>query len=196
MRPTPASAVRPRLARVRHRLGLDGNELRRDVDRRQRRIGLVLLLLFAAAGWLFAARAGSLAYDRGLRLEQRDAATRHAVTATLTRVDAGTRGRTVTAEWTDAGGAHRIGTFTTWQAVDGGQQRRIWIGADGRPSLEPSRRHERTVSEAVLAGSAAAAAGAGLPLLLAYQGVRRACDRRRYRQWDLEWAEFCRPSTR
>lgn len=182
MKPT---GVRAGLGRLRRRIGFDGNELRRDVDRRQRAAGLLLLLLFVGAGLPVCWQIARNAYDSGVRAERYEAVTRHRVDATVLKVDDLASGHRVTVTWREPGGRVRTGSYDTWYRAVAGEHLKLWAGPAGVSDVEP-RRHARTVGEAVGAGLGAATT-AGVPVLVAYLVVRRRADRRRDRFWDAEW---------
>ncbi|GAA0239319.1 hypothetical protein GCM10009527_039900 [Actinomadura nitritigenes] len=182
MKPT---GVRAGVGRLRRRIGFDGNELRRDVDRRQRAAGLLLLLLFLGVGPPVCWRIARNAYDSGVRAERYEAATRHEVDATVLKVDDLASGHRVTVTWREPGGQARTGSYDTWYRAVAGEHLKLWAGPAGASDVEP-RRHARTVGEAVGAGLGAATT-AGIPVLVAYLVIRRRSDVRRDRLWDAEW---------
>ncbi|WP_141576779.1 hypothetical protein [Actinomadura sp. WMMA1423] len=185
--------ARTRADRLRRRCGFDGNPLRRHVDRVQWRIGLLLLLVFLVAAPVVCAHVVGPVHGAGVRAERYEAATRHRVDATVIGVRPLESGREVTAAWTDPDGASRTGHYTSWKATQLGERRELWAGPGGRLGETGPRKHMRTIGDDVSAG-AAAATGAGLPLLALYLLLRHRCDRRRYRRWDEEWADFDRRS--
>ncbi|GLZ10963.1 hypothetical protein Acsp04_11980 [Actinomadura sp. NBRC 104425] len=195
MRGFGAGGAAPPLRRLRRRLGLERNELRRRVDRVQRAIALALLVLLLATAPAVAAWCGGLAYDAGLRAERREHAQRQQVWATVVATGGiASSGdqyvhETVQAVWPRAAdGRTRTGTLPSWKGAAVGDRKRIWVDREGRPTVRP-RPHSRTVTDAVYAG-AAAALGVGAPVLLAYVVVRRRCDRYRDRMWDAAWARM------
>jgi hypothetical protein len=184
--------LRTGLDRVRRRCGFDRNELRREVDRRQRKAALWLLALYLAVAPAAALVAGRLTHDHGIRAERDERASRHQVTATVLepgRQTLASRKRTVVT-WTEADGSRHTGSAVTWRG-DGakGERQRIWVDDDsGRPVVKPRDR-----SQTVLATGAAgigALTGLAVPPLLVYGTVRRRCDRRRYREWDAAWSRL------
>lgn len=183
-----------RLVRLRRRLGLERNGLRRRVDRVQRLVALGLLLLLLAAAPPVAALAVSWSYDAGTHAEKAERASRQQVVATVT--SAGGVGssddryihETVQATWPGPGGEPRVGTLPTWKNAKAGAQRTIWVDRNGDMTVRP-RPHSRTVTDAVYAG-AAAVLGCALPVLCAYVLVRRRCDRHRDALWEAAWARL------
>ncbi|TDC89463.1 hypothetical protein [Actinomadura sp. 7K507] len=182
------------LTRLRRRLGLERNELRRRVDRVQRAIALGLLVLLLGVAPPLAAWAASWSYEAGVRAENAERANRRLVVATVTATGATSSSgdryihETVQATWRGAGGEPRAGTLPSWKNAKIGAQRRIWVDRDGAPTVRP-RPHSRTVTDAAYAG-AAAVLGCGLPVLLVYALVRRRCDRHRYDLWEAGWARM------
>lgn len=181
--------------RLRRRLGLERNELRRGVDRVQRAVALALLVLLLVAAPPVAAWCGGLAYDAGLRAERQEHAQRQKVWATVVATGgfaaAGERyvHETVRATWPrPVDGRPRTGTLPSWKGAEVGARKQIWVDREGRLAVRP-RPHSRTVTDAVYAGGAAALA-VGAPVLLAYVVVRRRCDRYRDRMWDAAWARM------
>ncbi|NYD45015.1 hypothetical protein BJY14_000998 [Actinomadura luteofluorescens] len=182
-----------RADRLRRRCGFDGNALRRKVDRTQWRAGLLLLLLFLVVAPVACAHVVWSVHTAGVRAERYEAATRHRIDATVVGVTPLESGREVTVVWTGADGAPHTGRYTSWRATAIGQHRVLWTGPrHGLGEMGP-RKHVRTIGDDVSA-AAAAVAVTGLPPLTVYLLVRWGCDRRRYRQWDEEWADFDRRS--
>ncbi|MWA01090.1 hypothetical protein F8568_012010 [Actinomadura sp. LD22] len=180
--------------RLRRRLGLEHNELRRPIDRVQRMFALGLLLLMLAAAPPLAFWAGAWSYRAGSGAERAERAQRHQVVATVTSTGGiGSSGdryihETVQARWPGAGGTTRTGTLPAWKNAKVGAHRTIWIDAKGDPTVRP-RPHSRTVTDAAYAATAAVL-GVGLPILLAYVLVRHRCDHRRDEMWEADWARM------
>ncbi|MFB4315547.1 hypothetical protein [Actinomadura sp. 21ATH] len=185
--------------RLRRRLGLERNVLRRPVDRAQRRIAVGLLVLLVAIAVPLASWAAAWAYDLGSRAERAERAERREVVATVVATG-GTSSRdpyyvheTLQATWARPepgpdGERTRTGTLPSWKDAEVGQTRRIWVDREGAPAVRP-RPHSRTVTDAMYAAFAATLA-AGAPVLLAYLLVRRRCDRHRDALWDAAWARM------
>ena len=182
------------LARLRRRLGLERNELRRGIDRVQRAIALCLLVLLLAAAPPLAAWTTSLSYAAGNRAEHAERVSRHQVVATVTSTGGiGSSGaryvhETVQARWPGVDGKTRTGTLPSWKNAKLGAQRTIWVDRQGDPTVRP-RPHSRTVTDAAYAG-AATALGCAVPVLLGYVVVRRRCDRYRDEMWEADWARM------
>ncbi|MBT2212693.1 MULTISPECIES: hypothetical protein [Actinomadura] len=185
MRPT---GRRPSLDRLRRRIGFDRNDLRRSVDRGQWMLGIALLMLFLSLAPPLCLRAGRAAYGSGVDAERSEAATRHRVEATVVKVDHRRSGRALTVTWRDPDGTARTGSFTAFRGGTVGEHRAVWAGPSGVTD-EPPQRHARTIADALTAVLGAAAA-LGAPLLGVYLLVRYRCDRRRYRAWAAEWAQW------
>lgn len=179
--------------RLRRRVGLERNELRRRVDRVQRLAALCLLAVLLAAAPPLAAWSAGWSYRQGTRAERAERADRHQVAATVLAaggVPAGDRyiHETVRGQWPGPGGGLRTGELPSWKNAVPGAQRRIWVDREGEPTVRP-RSHGRTVTDAAYAGLAGVLV-AGAPLLLAYWAVRRRCDRHRDALWDAAWARM------
>lgn len=185
--------ARTRADRLRRRCGFDGNGLRRRVDRIQWRAGLLLLLLFLVVAPTACAHVVWSVHSAGVRAERYEAATRHRVDATVVGVTPLESGREINVIWTGADGAPHTGRYTSWRATAIGEHRVLWTGPHHSLGEMGPRKHARTVGDEVSAGVAVLAV-TGLPPLTVYLMVRLGCDRRRYRQWDEEWADFDRRS--
>ncbi|WP_067461227.1 Rv1733c family protein [Actinomadura macra] len=179
-----------RLNRWRRSCGFDDNDLRRDVDRNQRMLGLLLLITFLAVAPPVCVRVSQAVYSSGVRAERHEALTRHRVDATVVKVDNLRSGRQVTVVWDDRNGSRRTGSYTTWHGASVGGHPKVWADS-ATVGDEPPRRHAQTIADTLVTGPSVTAA-LGLPLLGAYALVRRRCDLRRYRLWDAEWAAFDR----
>jgi hypothetical protein len=84
-----ATTMRARANRWRRSCGFDGNDLWRDVDRRQWRLGLLLLMVFLSATPPLCAHVVQAVYGSGVRTEHHQGATRHRVEAITTAAGAG-----------------------------------------------------------------------------------------------------------
>jgi hypothetical protein len=183
-----ATTMRARANRWRRSCGFDGNDLWRDVDRRQWRLGLLLLMVFLSATPPLCAHVVQAVYGSGVRTEHHQGATRHRVEAIVVKVrEAGGR-REVTVAWAGADGMRQTGDFTTWRGAEDGERLILWAGPEGI-SITPPRRRAQTVIHTTAAGAGVGLA-TGLPLLGLYRLARKRCDRRRYQLWDVEWARF------
>ncbi|WP_131738934.1 Rv1733c family protein [Actinomadura roseirufa] len=177
--------------RLRRRLGLERNALRRPIDRVQRRAALALLMLLIVAGPPLAALAAAWSYESGVHAERAERASRHQVTATVTATggigSAGDRyvHETVQASWPGHQGKVVNGTLPSWKKAKVGAVRTIWVDRNDEPSVRP-RPHGRTLTDASYAG-VATVLGLSMPLLLTYALVRRRCDRHRDALWEADW---------
>lgn len=179
--------------RLRRRLGMERNELRRRVDRVQRAIALGLLVLLVGVAVPLAAWAVSWAHQSGVRAEKAERADRHQIVATVSSTGPTASGErylqeTLKVTWRGAGGEPRSATLPGWKGAEVGEQRQIWVDRDGDPAFPP-RPHSRTVTDAAYAG-AAAVLGCSLPILLVHHLVRRRCDRHRDELWEAAWARM------
>ncbi|HEY8481807.1 MAG TPA: hypothetical protein VIL71_18430 [Spirillospora sp.] len=177
-----------RIDRWRRRFGFDTNDLRRPVDRVQWRVGLLLLAVFLGVTPPLTAHVAAHVHDAGERAERRDAATWRRVDATVVEVGALRAGHRVTVTWTEPDGTRRSGDFTTMKPVRPGDPVLVWT-RDGAVTAARPGRHGLTVVDTVAAGTGVVLA-TGLSLLGVYLLVRRRCDRRRDRLWDVAWARF------
>src|SRR6188472_92257 len=120
------------VVRLRRRLGLEPNGLRRRVDRVQRLVALGLLLLLLGAAPPLAALAASWSYGAGTHAENAERANRHQVVATVTSIGGvGSSGdryihETVQATWPGPNGEPRVGTLPSWKNAKAGAHRTIW----------------------------------------------------------------------
>lgn len=196
MRRLGIGSIRARADRLRRRCGFDHNDLRRDVDRKQRLIALGLIVFYLGATPIAAAKTGQLAYDRGIRTERHETSTRHLVTATV--IEPGSQRletrRATWVTWTEPDGTTHTGATIIWRGERRiGERQKIWINTRGQPTVPP-----RTRSQTVIDGWATAMAtsiGVALPLLAIYTLLRQRYDRRRDRDWDTAWARLDTHST-
>ncbi|SEG59050.1 hypothetical protein SAMN04489712_10743 [Thermomonospora echinospora] len=192
MRRPEGGKVPTRLGRLRRRLGFDRNGMRRRIDRVQWAVGLALAAVFLMVAPILATWAGTWSYDRGMRGESHERATRRQVVATVTGpgVASGERylSQTVQATWRAPDGTPRTGRIPAWKDAGQGARRHLWVDGAGHPTSRP-RPHSRTVVDAGYAALGATLA-AGLPLLGVYGLVRRRCDRVRDALWDEEWSRI------
>lgn len=180
--------MKRRMDRWRRRFGFDANDLRRDVDRTQWRIGVGLLMIFLCLAPPLAVQGAGHVYDSGVRAERREAAEWRRVEAVIVEVEPLRAGHRVTVTWNEPDGTRRWGDFTTWSRYRVGDLVPAWAG-HGTVAATPPGRHGETVLTAAAAGAGVAAA-VGLPLLGLYLLVRRRYDRRRDLIWETAWAWF------
>jgi hypothetical protein len=183
-----------RLARA---LGLDGNPLRRRVDRAESAIAIGLAVLFLACAPLLAIWASQWSRQAG-QDEQRAQRAWHQISAVTLEAaplppaqqlyalqwnDA-----QVLAQWTTPGGATRTGEILTMAGTQAGQSVRIWVTPAGEltgPPLSPDQLSLRVMVATGLTPAGLAAALLGLGCV-----VRWVLNRRRLAAWESDWARF------
>jgi len=177
--------------RLARRLGLDGNPLRRRIDRIAACLAALLMAVFligapmlsmAAVRWVgHAAAAG-----------QRAARSWRQVPAVLPRgaplLAVGEVFSTswVPARWTAPDGQERAGRIPVSSRLAAGRTVRLWVDTAGSPTGLPPSHGAAVASEALAAAFASVALGAVL-WWLAGAG-RRVLDRRRLAAWEAAWA--------
>jgi len=173
------------------RFGCHRNAMRRPLDRTQTIIGLGLFLLFLVLGAIVVAGAVQRVYDAGVRAERHESATRHQVDAIVVGRDAtraGVSGQVLGSpdhvQWRAADGSRRTDVVDTGKRP--GQHVTFWVDNSGAISRTPQN-HTQTAGTAGFAGAGGLAAVAA-PLALGYALIRRRFDRRRFAEWDDEWA--------
>ncbi|MER6786638.1 hypothetical protein ABT330_18815 [Streptomyces sp. NPDC000658] len=174
------------------RRGGDASEgaksLRRASDRFERWFSRVLLVLLVVGLPTAAISAGLAAYEASMRTVRVQAAERHQVTARLTSAVEGgdwTK-RPAQVRWTDADGRVRTGAALVKPGTAAGAAVRVWVDREGNVATAPTSTLNATSSGWLIGGLTAfgVVAGSGA----ARAGMRRVLDRRRYAQWDAEWA--------
>ncbi|MFB4298561.1 hypothetical protein [Actinomadura sp. NTSP31] len=176
--------------RRRRSCGFDTNDLRREVDRLQWFLGLVLLIAGIGVASMTAAYVGRAAYVSGIRTERHEAATFHKVDAVVEKVRDGQRDRDLTVAWIASDGSHRSGTYESWRGASVGDHVRVWAGPAGVREDRP-RSHARTIDDTAARTTSTTAATAAV-FAGGYWLLRRRLDRVRYGQWDAAWADFDR----
>jgi hypothetical protein len=195
--------------RILRRIGLDGNPLRRTIDRVEAWITVVIVVAFMlivpATIWC----TGRAAYAAGMRTEQVERAHRHRTEAVLL-ADAGsdaiadtppvrqgaapartgttTTGVRTPAHWTSADGSSHRGSVLADERARAGQWVPVWTDAHGDLTDPPQQRVQtcvNAIAAAALAGVGAACLATAVRLL-----VRRALDARRMAQWEAAWWQF------
>jgi len=177
--------------RLARRLGLDGNPLRRRIDRIAACLAALLMAVFligapmlsmAAVRWVgHAAAAG-----------QRAARSWRQVPAVLPRgaplLAVGEVFSTswVPARWTAPDGQERAGRIPVSSRLAAGRTVRLWVDTAGSPTGLPPSHGAAVASEALAAAFASVALGAVL-WWLAGAG-RWVLDRRRLAAWEAAWA--------
>jgi hypothetical protein len=179
--------VAPRILR---RLGLDGNPMRRRVDRVQAWAGLVALAVLVVAGPVLAWTAGSRAYAGAAAwapafparaVLDRDAPIPAAAYPMVVLPEV-----IAPATWTAPDGTVHSGLIQVAAGTPAGTAVRVWTDARGDPVAAPDR--ARAATDATVAG-AGAATGTALLLAAAWLVLRRTLDRRRLAAWRDGWAE-------
>jgi hypothetical protein len=167
-----------------------GNPISRGVDRLEG-FSLVVFVVFAVLLVPIMLMAGSLTYGSIITTAEQQARTRHQVVATLledtmkTSAD-GSGPYRVRARWLSAEGP-RTGRVLADKGLQTGDRIRIWLDEKGRPVTAPAGAGEAALAAAlvVITGWLTAAGVLGL----VHGGVKRLLDRRRYREWEREWAQ-------
>ncbi|HEU5161024.1 MAG TPA: hypothetical protein VFU43_28765 [Streptosporangiaceae bacterium] len=164
--------------------------MRRPLDRTQSIIGFCLFLIFLATGPIVTAQVMRHVYAAGVKVEQRDQATRHQVEATVvqrggpgTRVQGQALNGADRVQWREADGSWHSGIIDTGRRE--GAHVVLWVDDHGAIKRAPQNRTQ-TVGSTGFAGAGALVAVAA-PLALGYGWVRRRFDRRRFAAWDDEW---------
>ncbi|MFC4530754.1 hypothetical protein [Sphaerisporangium dianthi] len=184
--------------RCARRYRFDRNPLRRRSDRIEGVAVLVTLLALLISLWP-AAIAAHVVYQRGLTAEREEPVLRKHVTAVLLENAASTS--TVSSQ----GAVLGIKAKVRWYTPDGrphtevmavpaqakaGTALEMWVDSAGRPAAAP-RTHPQTLADSVVAGFGVMAGAAGI-LFLNLALVRWLLDRRRYAEWDDDWAALHR----
>ncbi|MHB6912421.1 Rv1733c family protein [Streptomyces sp. CB02959] len=167
--------------------------LRRGTDVAQSWIVLATGVLIAVASPAAGVVAGSTV-DAAVH---RESATWRPVSAVVTkepptRVSAdsgtGTGGRVhTTVRWTAQDHTVRTGETSVTPGVHVGDRTTVWLDRNGTLVRDPSTPTD-SLAESVVAGTVVAS-GTGLLLLGGEKAAVRLLDRRRYAQWEKEWAE-------
>ena len=183
-----------RLARA---LGLDGNPLRRGVDRLEAAITLGLIAVFVAAAPLLAVLASQWAQRAGQDELHAQRAWHQIQAVTLQSAPLAPAAGLYALEWSDtvvqarwAGpdGAARTGEILTAAGTRAGQPVRVWVNAAGRltgPPLSASQLGMR-----VIAAAALTPAVLGMTLLGIGWLARSVLNRRKLAAWESDWALF------
>jgi hypothetical protein len=174
-------------------LGLDGNPMRRAVDRIEAAVKVALLTAFLAAGPPLAAHIAHHVEIAGLHAQHRQAP-RHTVLATLLantppppgHASTETDRPLVKALWMAPDGAPRTGDIRASWEQQAGSTVTIWIDHTGRLT-DPPLRHSQIVTQGRIAATLALAASA-LAALIIHGLVRHVLDRRRMTGWETSWS--------
>lgn len=168
------------------------NPLVRRCDRVQRWVARVLLALLVVALPAVSVGSGMLVYQSEMRTVHRQSADRRSVTAEAVR-DAAEPGVgvsgvdvPVTVRWSGPDGTVRTGRAMVDPGTNAGARVRLWVDRDGE------------ITSAPMTGAKAAAGGwmagvlaaelAAVGAMAVWRGLVHLMDRRRYAQWEAEWA--------
>ena len=179
------------MLRLRHRLGLDRNPLRRRTDKIAACLAVVLVAVFLIGALMVSVVAVSWV-GRAAAAEQRATRSWRLVPAVVQRAapapaPSQLNGHTwVPARWTAPDGQARAGQIPVTVAVAAGQTVRLWVNAAGTPTGPPPNRGA-VVVDAVATAAFALVALASALLCLARTG-RWVLDRRRLAAWEAAWA--------
>ena len=177
--------------RLVRRLGLDGNPLRRRIDKIAACLAALLMAVFligapmlsmAAARWAGHAAAAGQRAERSWR--EVPAVLLHG--APLPAMGWMFGATWVTARWTAPDGHKRAGTIPVSTSLAAGRTVQLWVDTAGSPTGPPPRHGAAVAGEALVAAMATAGLGAVL-WWLAGAG-RRMLDRRRLADWEAAWA--------
>jgi len=175
-------------------LGLDGNELRRRVDRARvwGTVAAVLVVLIGAP--ILARPVMGMVHDSAARTAYAQAQHRHRVVAVLPQGASpsasmammGNPTVRVPARWRAPDGSLRRGTVPMADDVRPGGTAPVWVDDRGDPATKPltaSQVRGQTVMGGIGAGFGLLTL-VGFPLLV----FRRRLDHRAYERWEIEWA--------
>lgn len=176
--------------RLRYRLGLDRNPLRRGSDRVEALVLLILITAFVPLAAVAAITAAGWVSSAGAQAE-RAAASLTEVRAELLQgapvvsAPTGTAWLWVRARWTVDGTTH-TGLVPALAGLPKGSTEELWVDPAGRVSQPPPTSGQIT-ARVVLAVTVAPAVVA-LGLWLFWRGLRWSLDRRRMAGWARAWA--------
>lgn len=184
---------RPGSRRSMRWLRLDGNPVRRTVDRFEAAIRIALATAFVFVAPPIAVHVGHHIEATGLRAQQQQTG-RHRVTATLLRDAPPPSGRLgmaatrplVQARWTAPDGSFRTGDVHAPWGQGAGSTMTIWIDDTGR-SADPPLRRSQLVSRGITASVLTFAALAST-VLVTGQVIRLLLDRLRMAGWEAGWS--------
>ena len=177
--------------RLARRLGLDGNPMRRRIDKIAAGLAALLVAVFLIGAPMLSMAAARWA-GHAAATGQRAARSWRQVPAVLLRgaplpaVGWVFGSSWVSARWTAPDGHERAGRIPVSTGLAAGRTVRLWVDAAGSPTGHPSSYGAPVASEAIAAVFAAVALG-GVLWWLAGAG-RWALDRRRLAAWEEAWA--------
>jgi hypothetical protein len=179
------------MVRLRRKLGLDGNPLRRRADKIATGLAVLLVAAFLVGVPLVSIAAVSWAGRTAAAEQQATRSWRRvpAVVQKAARVTAASQLNGyawVPAQWTAPDGQARAGQIPVSVGVAAGQTVRLWVNAAGTPTGPPPSRGVVVFDQAGSVAVGVVALGAML-LCLACAG-RRVLDRRRLAAWETAWA--------
>lgn len=187
--------TRPVIRRVAGWLAADGNPLRRRIDRVEVVLRALLVLGFVTVVWLLVPVTGRIAAADGMRQVHQESSW-HQVTAVLLKPAprhyygyGSMASYWVPARWHAPSGAIRKGAVPTRTGARAGTTVRIWVSWAGRPTgrqpMTASMARFRSVLIEFLTVASLATVVAAIAGL-----IRWLTNRRRIREWGLEWACF------
>ena len=177
--------------RLARRLGLDGNPLRRRIDKIAACLAALLMAVFLTGAPMLSVAAARWAGHAGATA-QRAARSWRQVPAVLLRgaplpaLGWAFGSSWVPARWTAPDGQERAGRIPVSSRLAAGRTVRLWVDTAGSPTGPPPSHGAAVASEAVAAAFASVALGAVL-WWLAGAG-RWVLDRRRLAAWEAAWA--------
>ena len=168
----------------------DSNPLRRDTDRAETMIILVLLAAFGCGAWFGAHAAARWTAARAVgEVQAQHTAFRQVHAVLLERAFSGTAygaylGPQAEAQWTAPDGSKHTGAVAASLNAPIGSTVLIWVSQTGDQvtPLQP----DQIALQSDMAATAAVGA-AGVTVLLLGIAVHRALDRRRLAAWDADW---------
>jgi hypothetical protein len=186
---------RPSIRRIAGWLGADGNPLRRRIDRVEVALRVLLVLGFVVAVWFAVPVAGRVATADGMRQVRQESSWRQVAAVLLKPAPPRSYGYGsmatywVPARWHAPSGAIRKGNVPTRTGVQAGSAISIWVNRAGRQTgrrpMTASLVGVRSVLIELLTVASLAAVVAAIAGL-----IRWLTNRRRIREWGLEWACF------
>ena len=177
--------------RLARRLGLDGNPLRRRIDKIAACLAALLMAVFLTGAPMLSVAAARWT-GHAAATAQRAARSWHRVPAVLLRgaplpaLGWAFGSSWVPARWTAPDGQERAGRIPVSSRLAAGRTVRLWVDTAGSPTGPPPSHGAAVASEALAAAFASVALGAVL-WWLAGAG-RWVLDRRRLAAWEAAWA--------
>lgn len=175
--------------------GLDGNPLRRGIDRTERALWMLLAVAFLIAVPIVTPMAGQAARSAGLSEVRTQRSWREVSAVLVRRAPAQFYGYNsqmtvwVPGRWRAPSGARRTGLVPAQPDTAPGSVVKIWVNRDGQMTGKRPLSSSAVGVRVAAVESLAATLLAVLALLLAWL-VRWCSDRRRMTYWGIEWACF------